>query len=295
MSWLRWFSLLAAGVCLAQNYSMEGVGRYVAARDWQGLLRYTEAWTRSRPNDPDAWFNLGATYLNGFNQPANAVAPLRRSVELNPRASQAWFFLGSAYRKIEQYDNAIDAFRHATNLDPGHLNNWLGLAGAYEDRNYASPTASAENTAVVEALKRGEAAASPSTNATAWYDLGLAFDGAGAAGNAADAYSRAIRLAPNAAEAWNNRGVDEEKLGQSQRALADYDQAFRLGDRTGGENAQKLRAAIAAGAAQRASGCPSPPGFTTSQRPPATFAITAFCRNHPGCNYVFNGGVQHCR
>lgn len=295
MSRVRWISLLTAGVCFAQTYSMEAVGRYVAAHDWQGLLRYTQAWTRSRPNDSDGWFNLGATYLNGLNQPANAVAPLRRSVELNPQGAQVWFFLGSAYRKIEQYDNAVDAFQHATKLEPGHLNYWLGLAGAYQDRNYASPTAGGENTSVLDALKRGQAAASPSTNANAWYDLGLAFDGAGAAGSATDAYSRAIRLSPNIAEAWNNRGVDEEKLGESQRALADYDQALKLGDRIAGENAQKLRAAIAAGAAQRASGCPQPPGFTTSQRPPATYAITGFCRNHPGCGYFFNGGAQRCR
>jgi hypothetical protein len=106
--------------------------------------------------------------------------------------------------------------------------------------------------------------------------------------------SRAIRLSPNIAEAWNNRGVDEEKPGQSQRALADSDQAFELDDRIAGDNARKLRATIAAGAAQRASGCPQPPGFTTSQRPPATFAIGAFCHNHPGCSHSLNGGTQRC-
>jgi cytochrome c-type biogenesis protein CcmH/NrfG len=44
-------------------------------------------------------------------------------------------FLGSAYRKSDQFADTIDALQHATKLEPGHLNYWLGLAGAYQDRN----------------------------------------------------------------------------------------------------------------------------------------------------------------
>ena len=42
------------------------------------------------------------------------------------------------------------------------------------------------------------------------------------------AHDRAIRLKPDLAEAYNNRGVAKRKLGQYEAAVADYDEAIRL-------------------------------------------------------------------
>ncbi len=283
----------AALLLFGQTYTMEGANRLVVARDWTNLLRYTQGWVRQSARDSNAWFYLGNTYLNGFHQPANAIAPLRRSVDLNPQSGQVWFFLGSAYREANQFADAINALRQATAREPSHLNYWIGLADAYVDREYAAPTAGAAgDSPALDALRRGEASASPATNAGAWYDLGLAYDGLNARQNAIAAYSRAIRSAPNTAEAWNNRGVDEEKTGQNQRALADYEQALRLGDRVAADNIQKIRAAMAGAAAARQSGCPAPPLYTAGPR--YSFQKTHFCSNNPGCPYVFQGGQFRC-
>jgi len=74
---VRWLFRLVAGGCFAQLHAI-----------WQELLRYY-----------------------GLNQPATTVAPLRRSVELNPQSAPV----------SNQFANAIDAFQHANKLEPGHL------------------------------------------------------------------------------------------------------------------------------------------------------------------------------
>jgi len=46
--------------------------------------------------------------------------------------------------------------------------------------------------------------------------------------NAVEYLNNAIKLQPNYAETYYNRGVAYDKLGQYQRAIEDYNQAFRL-------------------------------------------------------------------
>jgi tetratricopeptide (TPR) repeat protein len=41
-------------------------------------------------------------------------------------------------------------------------------------------------------------------------------------------YDEAIRLRPNYAKAFNNRGNAYRKLGQNERAIEDYDEAIHL-------------------------------------------------------------------
>ena len=41
-------------------------------------------------------------------------------------------------------------------------------------------------------------------------------------------YDEAIRLQPDSAVAYNNRGLAKDKLGQHEAAIADYDKALRF-------------------------------------------------------------------
>ena len=66
--------------------------------------------------------------------------------------------------------------------------------------------------------------------ARAWFSIGyLRSEGEKAdLEGAIDAYTKAIELKPDSAEAYNNRGVAKINLGHYEAALADYDQAIRL-------------------------------------------------------------------
>ena len=68
----------------AESYSAGGANAYVQSKDYQGLLRYATAWTNADPDSADAWSYLGVVYGIYLKQPDKAVAPMRRSLKLNP-------------------------------------------------------------------------------------------------------------------------------------------------------------------------------------------------------------------
>ena len=67
-------------------------------------------------------------------------------------------------------------------------------------------------------------------SAHAWFSVGYLTQEykKNALETAIDAYDEAIRLKPDYTEAYNNRGIAKNNLGQYEEALADYDEAIRL-------------------------------------------------------------------
>ena len=60
------------------------------------------------------------------------------------------------------------------------------------------------------------------------FDQGNKLYGQGRYDEAIKEYSKAIRLNPELAEAYYNRGLTYKKLGQLERAIEDYNAAIRL-------------------------------------------------------------------
>ena len=64
--------------------------------------------------------------------------------------------------------------------------------------------------------------------ATAWFSVGYLLFQQKKPEDAIAAYDQAIRLKPDLAEAYNNRGAVKRELGRYEDAIADHDQAIRL-------------------------------------------------------------------
>ena len=85
------------------------------------------------PQMPEAPLNLGILLLN--EEPAAAVAPLQRAVELLPAQSRPRTLLGLAYLKSGDLKNSEDAFEGALALDPQDTETILHLAQLYLQQN----------------------------------------------------------------------------------------------------------------------------------------------------------------
>ncbi len=222
----------------ATSYDIPHANEFVRNQDWQGLLRYSQDWTRAEPKTPMAWFYLGATLDRQFKQPEQAAPALEKAVAMQRVWPQAWNALGFVYVELKRFDESAKAFSNAAQQAPENPHYWGNLAAALSFQNKLSPT--------LDALERQRRALGSSTSFVEWYNLGNGFFAMGDEENAKACYQRAIQLNPNYADVWNNLGALEAGSGNTQAALNDYQRAAALGNTVGRDNYQRLQNAIAA-------------------------------------------------
>src|SRR4029077_13727961 len=82
---------------------------------------YLDQLVAAYPNDERAHFNLGGYYF-GQQDYANAIEHYKKATELNPNYSTAFNILGYAYRQSEDYANSERAFKQYIVLIPNDPN-----------------------------------------------------------------------------------------------------------------------------------------------------------------------------
>ena len=80
------------------------VGRYVEASEAFQKALFAE------PDDPDARFNLGLSYLR-LGRPQEAVSELNAVLEREPLLAEAYYQRGNAYDDLRQRDQAVLGLR----------------------------------------------------------------------------------------------------------------------------------------------------------------------------------------
>ena len=94
-----------------------------AAAELEEVLTYA-------PDSPNALNNLGSIYLR-TGRDLDAIPLFRRVLELH-RDERAASNLGFAYYNLDRMDEAIEAFREAHRLEPGHPSPARNLGDTYE-------------------------------------------------------------------------------------------------------------------------------------------------------------------
>jgi len=135
------------------------------------------------PKMPEAALNLGILLL--AEEPAGAVVPLRRAVELLPTQSRPRTLLGLAYEKAGDQQNAERAYEGALALDPADAETTLHLAQLYL-RQERAPEAEAKFSQVLSLDPQSRAAL---------VGLGASLE-AQKKPQAADAYRNYLRVEP---------------------------------------------------------------------------------------------------
>ena len=71
------------------------------------------------PSSDSTWHNLGSN-LNSLNRYLDAIAPLKKSLKINPLNPEVWCNLGLAFYGAEDFVRAERSFRHTIALDSSH-------------------------------------------------------------------------------------------------------------------------------------------------------------------------------
>ena len=187
------------------------------------------------PRRANAYVNL-ALALSRQGNPEEARAALGRARELAPESAEVYAAEASASAGEGDLEGAARAYRAALGIEPGspELHNNLGVALLRQQK-------------LQEALEEFRQAGRAGGGADSLFNEGVCLERLGHAGEAREAYRRAIAARPDYAQAYNNLGNLLAESGDRLGAIAAYEGFLRSwrGDtaarRAVEEEVQKLR------------------------------------------------------
>ncbi len=195
-------------------------------------------------------FTLGTVY-SATGKSAEAIAELRRALELAPKSDDGYRRLADAYRAAGRQEEAIRAYRTAIELSPYYWFNWNALGSAYF--HFGDNQKALESFQHVALLEPDNAAAYRNIGAVyfqenKWDDCISAFQKSLALEQHQVAYSnlgtvyfylkryddavkmfeKAVELSPNYELGMGNLADAYRWSGRTQEAMATYDKAIAL-------------------------------------------------------------------
>ncbi|KAG6887909.1 hypothetical protein C0992_010259 [Termitomyces sp. T32_za158] len=91
---------------------------------------YERAWKISKGSSARAMRALGGYYFSRAKF-TDAITCLKRAVAINPLISRSWFILGCAAMRVEDWEEAKNAFARCVAIDEDDAESWNNLASMY--------------------------------------------------------------------------------------------------------------------------------------------------------------------
>ena len=168
------------------------------------------------PNSDEVYRRLASAYAR-LGQNDQAVQMHLKAIEINPYYWLNHNALGGTYFRIGAYDKAAEEFRKVIGIEPDNVNGYNDLGAAYLQ--------TAKYREAADAFKK---ALTLVPTADTWSNLGIAYAWQGQFKDALPAYLKAVALSP-ASDAWlSNLGDDYRWLGDQPKAIETYDKAIAL-------------------------------------------------------------------
>jgi tetratricopeptide (TPR) repeat protein len=145
----------------------------VDARNWNALLAHTTKWTAAEP-----------------------------------RSERAWWYKGVAHNQLDDYNGAIEAYKQALAISPGHVQLRENLA-----ENYMLAGRHRDAADLLQQLVK-----EMPNDARMWNDLGTAWANAGEFDESVAAFEKAVQINPNNRQTWENFSRAYARFGMMDRA-----------------------------------------------------------------------------
>lgn len=159
---------------------------------------------------PQAWCAIGNSFSHQRDHD-QALKCFKRATQLEPQFAYAFTLQGHEYVANEEYEKALDAYRHGISADNRHYNAWYGLGTVYEKMGKLE---------FAEQHFRNAASINP-TNAVLICCIGLVMEKMNNPKAALIQYGRACSLAPHSILARFRKARALMKLQELKLALAE--------------------------------------------------------------------------
>jgi tetratricopeptide (TPR) repeat protein len=178
------------------------------------------------PNDADAYLNKGAA-LSALDDNKGAIECYNKAIEIDPNYATIYYNKGAALSALGDNKGAIECYNKAIVLNPNYANAYRGKGNALSALDNNKGAIECFNKAIV--INPNDSAAYNSKG-TALYELSKVGGEVGLARTfeALAAYDQAIKLAPQEAIYYCNRGIALNSLGREQEALENLNKAYSI-------------------------------------------------------------------
>ncbi|GLA21021.1 anaphase-promoting complex subunit cdc27 [Aspergillus niger] len=159
---------------------------------------------------PQAWCAVGNSFSHQRDHD-QALKCFKRATQLDPHFAYGFTLQGHEYVANEEYDKALDAYRHGISADSRHYNAWYGLGTVYDKMGKLE---------FAEQHFRNAANINP-TNAVLICCIGLVLEKMNNPRGALAQYGRACQLAPHSVLARFRKARVLMKLSELKLALTE--------------------------------------------------------------------------
>jgi TolB-like protein/DNA-binding winged helix-turn-helix (wHTH) protein/Tfp pilus assembly protein PilF len=116
---------------LADAHSSVGFVKAHYQYDWLAAERELRRAVELEPNNPYAHFFYSNSYLSPFGRHEEAIAEMRKALELDPLSTRIRSFAGVTFTWARRYDEALAQYQEVDRLDPNFALNHERMAGLY--------------------------------------------------------------------------------------------------------------------------------------------------------------------
>jgi len=168
--------------------------------------------------DPRVYFHRGRAYekIGKFD---NAIEDYNRAIDLNLSYYPAYFMRGMAFEKTGRLNDAIEDYSRAIALNPSYYE-------AYNNRGMLYKKLGQRDKAIEDLVKA--IALNPSFDENAYFNLGYTYAEAGLYDSAILKFDQVITIDPAYTDAYANRAIVYAIIGQRERALDDFNKVIEL-------------------------------------------------------------------
>jgi tetratricopeptide (TPR) repeat protein len=163
------------------------------------------------------WSNRG-TALANLGKYQQAIECFDKAIEINPDDISIWNSKGTAFHYLSKYQQAIECFDKAIEINPNDADGWCakGLSLDYLK----------EYQQAIECFDK--AIEINPDDPDAWYDKGVALQYLEKHKEALECYDKALAINPDQVCAWYAKGAAFRKLEKHKEALECYDKALAI-------------------------------------------------------------------
>lgn len=218
----------------------------IKLRNFEESIKCFDKTIELNPNYIAAWYGKGASLeaLDGSGDFEYGA-----TVKIDPVSAEDWLYRGNALSRLDHYEDAIESYDRALQLEPNNAAAWLGKATAllYDPSRWGESLDFLNKAMEIdpnngetwlvkgnvlsglgryeEAIESYDKGIEVNQGPKIWFKKGIAQSALGRY-EAIISFDKAIELMPDFADAWAAKGGELEKLGRYDDAINSFDKAL---------------------------------------------------------------------